>query len=282
MIRRNRRLPSSEISWESQASPSCLHYAPSAQHLRRRQRHDRASSPLDLRVDPAQCPSRHPNPERSKSSLKTLLKSFALIFNPIAERIGNRLKRKPRLHIYVRPLTNVWCYAWNGYGENQKPMMQARFTADITNDGYEGILILDGYIKGPKPKLPFPDRIEVPPTTTVAGKNIAVFCTPVVGEGGKDFVGRIILIDQFKRKHPSDKITFTWVGPTEPPKPLAPLSPKQLQATEPPASLVTIPSTASKAPADPNPIGQPNRRRIVIPEQMASLQVRYNRCWNQR
>jgi hypothetical protein len=159
-----------------------------------------------------------PEPGTIKVILETLLKPFALIFNPIAERIGNRLKRKPKLHVYVRPLTNFWCYAWDGYGENQKPMMQARFTADITNDGDEGILILDGYIKGTKPKLPFPDRIEVPPTTTVTGENIAVFCTPVVGEGGKDFAARIILIDQFKRKHPTDKITFTWVGTTEPPK----------------------------------------------------------------
>jgi hypothetical protein len=157
-----------------------------------------------------------PEPGTIKSIIETLLKPFTLIFNPVAERIGNRLKRKPKLHIYVRPLTNFWCYAWDG---SAKPMMQARFTADITNDGDEGILILDGYIKGTKPKIPFPDRIEVPPTTTVTGENIAVFVTPVIGEGGKDFTGRVILIDQFKRKHPTDKITFTWVGSTDPPTP---------------------------------------------------------------
>jgi hypothetical protein len=98
-------------------------------------------------------------------------------------------------------------------------MMQAQFTADITNDGDEGVLILDGYIRGTKPKIPFPHRIEVPPTTTVTGENICVFVTPVIGEGGKDFTGRVILIDQFKRKHSTDKITFTWAGSTEPPNP---------------------------------------------------------------
>src|SRR3989442_15650001 len=32
----------------------------------------------------------------------------------VVERIGNRLKRKPRLHIYVRPQFSAWCYAWDG------------------------------------------------------------------------------------------------------------------------------------------------------------------------
>ena len=86
-------------------------------------------------------------PSTIKTIIETLLKPFTVILNPIAERTGNSLKRKPRLHIYVRPLTNFWCYAWDGYGENQKPVMQARFTADITNDGDEGILILEATLK---------------------------------------------------------------------------------------------------------------------------------------
>ena len=96
--------------------------------------------------------------------------------------------------------------------------MQALFTADITNDGNESVLILDGYFKGTKPQIPFPNRIAIPPTTTVTGECIAVFVRPVIGEGGRDFTGKVILLDQFKRKHSTDKITFTWVGLTEPPK----------------------------------------------------------------
>lgn len=98
-------------------------------------------------------------------------------------------------------------------------MMQVTFDADITNDGDEGILILNGYVKGTKPKIPFRHRIEVPPTTTVTDEIISVFVTPVVGKGGQDFTGKVILIDQLKRKHPTDKITFTWTEPTERPKP---------------------------------------------------------------
>lgn len=96
-------------------------------------------------------------------------------------------------------------------------------------------------MKGTKPKIPFRERIKIRPTTTAMGENIAVFCTPVVGESGKDFTGKVILIDQLKRKHPTDKITFTWVGSTEPPKP--PKSPTPLAP-----------------PANPNKIGSGNAR----------------------
>jgi hypothetical protein len=156
--------------------------------------------------------------ELVKGVLEVVLKPFTLILNPIADRIGHKLKRRPKLHIYVRPLTSFWCYAWEG----QKPMMQAQFSADITNDGNEGVLILDSYIEGTNSKLPFRECIKVPPTTTVTGENIAVFVSPIVGTGGKDFTGRVVLIDQFKRKHKTDKITFTWAGTTEPPKPPEP------------------------------------------------------------
>jgi hypothetical protein len=157
-----------------------------------------------------------PEPGIIKTVVETLLKPFALIFNPIAERIGNRLRRKPKLYIHIHPLTNVWCYAWGGGGQN--PMMQVRFDADITNDSHrEGVIILDGYVKGTKSKIPFMSHIEVPPATTALRQIVGVFSAPVIGEGGKDFTGRIILVDQFKRKHPSDKTTFKWVGSTERP-----------------------------------------------------------------
>ena len=72
-----------------------------------------------------------PEPGTTKAILETLLKPFTAILNPIAERIGNRLKRKPRLYFNIHPVGSIWCYAWNG----AKPMMQVRFDADITNDG---------------------------------------------------------------------------------------------------------------------------------------------------
>jgi hypothetical protein len=158
-----------------------------------------------------------PEPGIVKSIVETLLKPFTLVANPIAERIGNSFKRKPRLYINIHPVSNIWCYAWNG--TDPVPMMQVRFDADFTNDsGHEAILILDAYVKGTKPKIPFMSHIRVPSTSTVVSQIVGLFCAPVVGEGGQDFTGRIIFVDQLKRKHRSDKTTFKWVGSTEPPK----------------------------------------------------------------
>ena len=158
-----------------------------------------------------------PEPGIIKTVVETLLKPFALILNPIAERIGNRLKRKPKLYIYIHPVSNVWCYAWRVPDPN--PIMQVRFDADFTNDSnHEALLILDAYVEGTNSTLPLMNHIKIPPTSTTVSEIVGVFCTPVVSEGGKDFTGRIIFVDHLKRKHRSDKTTFKWVGTTEPPK----------------------------------------------------------------
>ena len=158
-------------------------------------------------------PAPSPDPGTIKQIIEILLKPFSLIAHPISERIGNRLKRKPKLYFNIHPVTSVWCYAWNG----AKPMMQVRFDADITNDGDEGVMLLDGYVKGTKAKIPFMRKIKIPPTTTITDEIIAVFVEPIVGEGGKDFTGKIVFVDQLKRKHYTGKTTFTWVGTTDPP-----------------------------------------------------------------
>jgi hypothetical protein len=158
-----------------------------------------------------------PEPGIIKTVVETLLKPFTLIFNPIAERIGNRLKRKPKLYVNIHPVTCIWSYAWQMPDPN--PVMQVRFDADFTNDSdHDALLLLDAYVEGTHSKLPFMSVIKVLPTSTNLREIVSVFCTPVVGEGGKDFTGRIIFVDQLKRKHPSEMTTFKWVGTTEPPK----------------------------------------------------------------
>jgi hypothetical protein len=75
-----------------------------------------------------------------KTIVETLVKPFTLIANPIAERIGNRFKRKPKLYIHIHPITSIWCYAWEGANN---PIMQVRFDADITNDSdHEAVIML--------------------------------------------------------------------------------------------------------------------------------------------
>ena len=80
------------------------------------------------------------------------------------------------------------------------------------------MLILDGYIEGTK-HLPFPQRIEIPRGTTILGENIHLMVSPVSANVGKDLTGKVVLIDQFKRKHTTDEIAFTWVAATEPSRP---------------------------------------------------------------
>jgi hypothetical protein len=97
-------------------------------------------------------------------------------------------------------------------------MMQVRFDASITNDSdHEAVIIVDGYVEGTKSKFPLIQPITIAPETMTGREIISVFVTPLVGEGGIDFTGRIILIDQLKRKHPTDKLTFKWVGSLEHP-----------------------------------------------------------------
>lgn len=150
-----------------------------------------------------------------KSVVETVLKPFTIIFTPIAERIARVLKRKPKLHIYVLPVTSILTYAWDG---SSRPIMQATFACDITNDDHhEKVIIIDAYIKGTKPCLPTRGYTEIAPASMKARQQFATFCRPVLGEAGKNFTGRVVLLDQFKRKHLTDKIEFVWHGPTERP-----------------------------------------------------------------
>jgi hypothetical protein len=80
------------------------------------------------------------------------------------------------------------------------------------------VIILDGYVKGTKSKFPLIRPIDIAPVTTAMRQIVYLLVAPVVGEGGKEFSGRIILLDQLKREHPTDKHTFKWTGPTERPK----------------------------------------------------------------
>lgn len=126
--------------------------------------------------------------------------------------------------------------------------MQVRFTADITNDGNEGVLVLDGYLEGTKPQIPFRERIEVPPHTTVMDELIAVFVRPVIGASGKDFAGRVI--SSSASIPPTRSHSNGWERQSRR-NHRPPLAPKQLYAQEPPAKLVTKPPTASETPQPP-------------------------------
>ena len=66
-----------------------------------------------------------------KHIVEILLKPFSALINPIAERIGEKLKRKPKVYFHIHPVTSVWCYAWNGYGEMRSRL--CKFVSTLTS-----------------------------------------------------------------------------------------------------------------------------------------------------
>lgn len=54
---------------------------------------------------------------------------------------------------------------------------------------------------------------------TMAHIQLSAIVTPIVATRGKPWRGRLIVVDQFHRKHKTQKIEFKWVSPEQaPPK----------------------------------------------------------------
>jgi hypothetical protein len=124
-------------------------------------------------------------------------------------RVALRVKgRKPRLHVHLSPASLMWGVAQSGSLE----MMQLSFSASFNHDDRnQTLVIVDAYLKGTIPQLEMRHKFEVPPETMV-DQRLVVSVTPVVGEKGKDWTGRVVLLDQFRRKYKLMKATFRWVG----------------------------------------------------------------------
>lgn len=143
-----------------------------------------------------------------KAVIGALSKPFELIITPIAERIGAWLRRKPRLHIHFLPLN---CY-WNIATQGDTELMQIRLAADFAHDGLkESLIIADMYPKGTRSWKAF-DQFMIRPGD-FSRKTCVLFVRPIIAEKGKDWTGRLVLVDQFKRKYKSDVFRYTWVGP---------------------------------------------------------------------
>jgi len=144
--------------------------------------------------------------------LESLTKPVASLLNPIAERIGGGLgHRKPRLYVHFETNPMVWCIAKNGDQE----VMQIVFWADLNHDDpRQTLIITDAYPKGARSELRTLN-FAVPPGQMVH-EQVVSFSVPIKGEKGKPWTGRLILVDQFKRKHKTDKATFRWAGDSVP------------------------------------------------------------------
>jgi len=43
-------------------------------------------------------------------------------------------------------------------------------------------------------------------------EQLASFSVPIKAEKGKPWIGRLILVDQFKKQYKTEKVTFQWAG----------------------------------------------------------------------
>jgi hypothetical protein len=142
-----------------------------------------------------------------KTIVDALLKPFAVISTPLAERIASWFKRKPKLYANFHPGTCLWCLGQ--YGE--QPLMQVMFTVDLTHDDpREALIIVDAHPDGTQSKIRF-DKFVIPPHQLKESR-VTAFVQPVAGEKGKDWTGHIIFVDQFRRPYKTQKTTFKGVG----------------------------------------------------------------------
>jgi hypothetical protein len=102
----------------------------------------------------------------------------------------------------------------------RKHTMQLIFMADFSHDDEKhSLLLIDAYIKGTKPWVGNGnDPVKIEPCHLIRDRYInGILVTPVVGEPGKNWTGRIIFIDQFHRKYNTDRQEFVFTGPKEHP-----------------------------------------------------------------
>jgi hypothetical protein len=138
-------------------------------------------------------------------------KPLAVVSNAVAERLELRFRRKPKLHVHFHPTTGLWCLAHQG----DKKIMQVGFSADFTHDDpKQTIILVDAFPEGAHSELQFGDYIEIPPEELVTPNHqVWMMVTPVVGEEGKNWKGRIVFVDHWRRKYKSkERFEFMWVG----------------------------------------------------------------------
>jgi len=56
--------------------------------------------------------------------------------------------------------------------------------------------------------------LKIPPTTIIRGL-VYAYVLPFKTEQGKPLTTKFVLVDQFRREHETQEITFTWVGQSE-------------------------------------------------------------------
>jgi len=137
------------------------------------------------------------------------IKPLRVVSDAIAIRTEVLLRRKPRVYVNFHPLSSYWCLAREG----DTPIMQIGFAADFSHDDPEqDVLVIDAHPKGTRTRYPC-EKFCVRPNELVSPRQINLMVVPVVGEEGKNWKGRLVLVDQWKRRYKIEKYEFMWAGP---------------------------------------------------------------------
>lgn len=147
--------------------------------------------------------------------VEVFAKPLAAVSNAIANRLKLRFRRKPKLHVHFHPATGLWCLARQAH----KEIMQIGFVADLTHDDpNQTVILMDAFPEGARSELPFFDYITIPPEEWIKpGRHIWMMVTPVLAEKGRNWKGRIVFVDQWKRKYKSEEeFEFLWMGGKNP------------------------------------------------------------------
>jgi hypothetical protein len=137
------------------------------------------------------------------------LKSLGGLFEALLERLTIRvLKRKPKVYVQFEPNTVLWCVAKSGDIEYMQITCQIRITHD---DQRNSLVITDAYPVGTNTEIKAMGEFKIP-SNTLANERIASIARPMIGEKGKPWTGKIVLVDQFNRKYKTQKATFKWAG----------------------------------------------------------------------
>jgi len=106
-------------------------------------------------------------------------------------------RNRPLVYVEWKNDISLWCVATAG---NEK-WMQVMLHGFFTNcDRKDAIIITSVYLEGTKPAMSLHETITLPPEH-VCNEDVTAMVKPVVLEEGKTFRGKVILVDQFQRKH---------------------------------------------------------------------------------
>ena len=133
--------------------------------------------------------------------IDVFVKPLRVVSDAIAIRTEVLLRRKPRVYVTFQPVTSYWCLAHEG----DKRVMQVGFTADFAHDDPEqNVLVIEAYPKGTRTRYPLAEKLSIRPSELVT-QRFNLMAVPVVGEEGKNWKGRVVLVDQWKRRYKTDE-----------------------------------------------------------------------------